>query len=511
MSKFHELRYTRPDYKREKEILLDYKSKVMNATSYEDIRCQWLSLRENVQRLEYMEELAYIRYLCGMSNDFYKKEVEFHNSEDPYLQELQNECDNLLLNSSYIQEFRFEFGDMIVNQLNNKCRLSNSQTTSLQTKESNLKTEYISLLSSRHSEDGLYDKVYDILDSLIRVRTEIAKKLGFRNYIEMAYKIHGRFDYGEKELTSFRSQIQKMITPACNELRKVATIKYPDTNNKDASTVFSIIKDMLTDLSTEGGEYINHILEHEFYDISDRPNKRQNYFGCCMLPDIKLPFMIGSYHGNGLEANYLIHEFGHGYAFYTAARCQKLFEYHRASTSVNEIHSKTMEHLAYPYLERILGKQMNLYVRNHLFHSFDNLPYRCAIDEFEHAIYDDISMSRSKRCELWADIEEKYMPWRVKDSDAIKRGTYFPNQSHLFTHPFYYIEYNIAQISVLEFYERSKHNWNKSCTDYSNLCKAGGSTNYLNLLKIGNLSNPFSQDNVTKICKPVLDELFTLI
>lgn len=56
---------------------------------------------------------------------------------------------------------------------------------------------------------------------------------------------------------------------------------------------------------------------------------------------------------------------------------------------------------------------------------------------------------------------KKYMPWKVCNIDAIKQGTYWPNQTHLFTHPFYYIEYNIAQISVCEFYQRSKENYKK--------------------------------------------------
>ncbi|WP_455717656.1 hypothetical protein [Anaerosporobacter sp.] len=103
------------------------------------------------------------------------------------------------------------------------------------------------------------------------------------------------------------------------------------------------------------------------------------------------------------------------------------------------------------------------------------------------------------------------MPWRISDLEAIKRGTYWTKQSQLFTNPFNYIEYNIAQINVFEFYERSKHNYKQTWQDYSNLCKSGGSTNYLNLLKAGNLSNPFTPNTISNICTPIQDELFSLI
>lgn len=91
-----------------------------------------------------------------------------------------------------------------------------------------------------------------------------------------------------------------------------------------------------------------------------------------------------------------------------------------------------------------------------------------------------------------------------------KNGIFWPNQSHLFTHPFYYIEYDVAQMSVFEFYAHSKQNYQASWNDYNRLCQNGGSKGYRELLVESNLSNPFLEDNVTKICKPVLEEFYSL-
>lgn len=90
------------------------------------------------------------------------------------------------------------------------------------------------------------------------------------------------------------------------------------------------------------------------------------------------------------------------------------------------------------------------------------------------------------------------------------RKGYWPNQSPMFTHPFYYIEYDIAQISFFELYGRSKRDYRTAWKDYSGLCHTGGSKNYLDLLKDGNLTNPFTEGAADKICRPVLDELFRL-
>ena len=506
---FSELSYERPCYEKEQEVLINYKNEIMSASTYEEIRRVWLSMKESMQYIDYLEQLAYTRYLCGISNEFYKEEVRIQDIKYPQLAVLMKECDKAFLDSEYIAEFGLEFGDQIVNQLRNSIMLSDSQIISLQSDESNLKTEYITLLSKGQKSEEISDEYYRILNNLIKVRTEIAQALGFKNYIEMAYRMHGRFDYGQEEIAAFRKQIQQLITPACAELRKSETINYPKTSITDTNELITVIKNMFCDISEESGEYIKHILTNKLIDMEDRPNKRPDWFSCFMLPYLKTPFIAGCFHGDGLEANYLIHELGHGYAFYSAAHSQKLYEYHRAVTSVNEIHSKTMEHFAYPYLDSIFGTQKRAYIRNHLFHSFDNLPYRCAIDEFEHAIYTDTSLSRVQRCELWSDIEHKYMPWRIYNQEAIKHGTYWPNQTHLFTHPFYYIEYNIAQMSVFEFYGRSKDNYSQAWKDYSRLCHTGGSLNYLKLLDVGGLTNPFSENAINKICKPVLNELFS--
>ena len=506
MYTFSGITYERPDYNKQKEILKKYKEEMISARSYVELRRLWLSMKETMEYVDFIEQYAFNCYLCGVSYKFYKEEVKIHDIEHPLLSSLKKDCDNIIIRSPYVEKFSNEFGGKIVAQLKNINMLTDERILSMQLTESELKTEYTSLLAVGQYNDHLIRK-YEILDSLIRIRTKIAQTLGFQNYIEMAYILHERFDYGTKEIKIFRSQIKKFITPVCYEIRKSNEVSYPATTISEADELIIKIKNMFCDISEESGDYLNYILAHEFIDLADRPFKRPNYFACCMIPYVKTPFIIGCFHGSGLDVNYLIHELAHGYAFYSAARAQKLYEYHRAGTSINEIHSKTMEYLAYPYMDDFFGSNKNSYFFNHIFHDIDNLPYRCAIDEFEHAIYEDINMTCVQRCGLWAEIEKEYMPWRMSNLEAIKAGTYWPNQTHLFTHPFYYIEYDIAQMSVFEFYGRSKSNFKQTWNEYSKLCHAGGSLNYLDLLKVGNLTNPFTDNALEKICGPVLNEI----
>lgn len=185
-------------------------------------------------------------------------------------------------------------------------------------------------------------------------------------------------------------------------------------------------------------------------------------------------------------------------------------EIHRSSPAVNEIHSKTMEHFMFPYLDMFVGEYEKEYLRNHLIQQLENLAYRCAIDEFEHLMYVR-NMSRAQLCELWADISNKYIPWNRISLEDIHQGKCWPHQTHIVESPFYYIQYDIAQISTYEFYLKMKSNYKHTWSDYMRLCSEGGSKSYLELLETVHLANPFTGNTLQAICQPIVDELYSLL
>jgi len=140
----------------------------------------------------------------------------------------------------------------------------------------------------------------------------------------------------------------------------------------------------------------------------------------------------------------------------------------------------------------------------------ENLAYRCAIDEFEHLMYDR-TRSRVQLCELWADISDRYIPWNRIAPEDIRQGTCWPRQTHIVEKPFYYIQYDIAQMSTYEFYLKMKSNFKQAWADYVRLCGEGGSKSYPELLETAHLSNPFIGNTVETICRPVVDELYSLL
>ena len=506
--KFSEWNYTRPDYSEIREKINNCKSRMLNAVSYQMFRDAWLDVKKEIEYMVYQEEIIYIRHLCGIDYQYSLKEVEIQNREEPPLYALRDGCNRIAAASAYRDELAQEYGKQIFENVEPQKQKKNADSIRLQAEESELKLQYRKLMAENNRDD---EALYQVFRKLIEIRCELADSLGFNSYIDLGYRIEGRQNFGTKEITDFRRNIQKYVIPAVAEIKaRGFSFDHPPAIAADSKELIAAIAVMLKDLSDETESYFEEMMREELYDLEPRTYKRSQLFTCCMLPHVKLPFIIGYFTGDGMETGYAVHEFGHGFAFYTAARKQPLYELHRSSPAVNEIHSKTMEHFMFPYLDMFVGEHKNKYIRNHLMQQLENLAYRCAIDEFEHLMYDR-NLSRVQLCELWADISRRFTPWNTPSAEDIKQGTCWPRQTHIVERPFYYIQYNIAQISTYEFYLKMKSSFQQAWSDYMRLCGEGGSKPYPELLETAHLSNPFAASTLKDICRPVVDELYSLL
>lgn len=60
----------------------------------------------------------------------------------------------------------------------------------------------------------------ELYDQLVKVRTAIAKKLGYSNFVELAYARMNRSDYNAKDVEAFRNQVLEHIVPAATKLKE---------------------------------------------------------------------------------------------------------------------------------------------------------------------------------------------------------------------------------------------------------------------------------------------------
>ncbi|MDE7222195.1 MAG: hypothetical protein K2O34_00260 [Acetatifactor sp.] len=349
--KFSTWDYLRPDYSAVKEKINDSKNRMQNATSCQMLRNAWLDVKKEIEYMEYQEEIIYIRHLCGIDYQYSLEEVEIQNREEPSVYALRDECNRIAADSEYRYELEQEFGKQIFAHIDQHRAAENPDSMRLQSEEAALKMQYRKLMAKDSRDD---EALYQVFRKLIETRCELAYSLGYNSYIDLGYHIQRRKDYGTREIADFRCNIQKYVTPAVADIKaKGIDFVNPPAVAASSEELISSIAAMFKDLSYETEIYFEEVLQKGLYDLEPRANKRNYLFTCCMLPYVRLPFIIGNYTGDGMETGYVVHEFGHGFAFYTAARKQPLYESHRSSPAVNEIHSKTMEHFMFPYLNSV--------------------------------------------------------------------------------------------------------------------------------------------------------------
>ena len=141
----------------------------------------------------------------------------------------------------------------------------------------------------------------------------------------------------------------------------------------------------------------------------------------------------------------------------------------------------------------MFGDAADRFRRMHLLESLAFLPYSAAVDHFQHLVYAAPEASPAARHEMWQSVERRYLPWRSWGDLAYPaNGGRWQAQLHIYTVPFYYIDYALALCCALQFWARSLTRPDAALTDYVALCRRGGSLPFQELVRSANLVSPFA-------------------
>lgn len=555
--KFHELKYIRPDYEKLRGYIKSYMEKFAQAKSFSEARALYVAFEEELDKAGMMSTIAYVRNTMDTRDEFYQNEMNFFYEEDPKLGLILKDASELILTSPFKADFEKEFGKDFIKGIEAQRRLTDESVVEDQVEEGKLTQEYNALVAGcsvvfRGEECNFYgllrhmlstdrderkeaflawaklyesvsDKLDEIYDRLVVLRKGMAKKLGFNGYAEMAYLRNGHYYYGAEEVASFRKQVVDVVVPLAQKLYDeqkerlgVDVLRYydeqlcfPDGNatpigNKDE--LVRAAQEMYRDLSPETGAFFDFMVENELFDLETRPGKQLGGY-CTFITGYKAPFIFSNFNGSSADVDVLTHEAGHAFQSYSSSKNVPLSSLIWSSNEISEIHSMTMEHFAYPYMNKFFGKNADKYRYAHLSEAVKVMPYLCIVDHFQHEVFSHDYTAKERRA-CWKRLEKIYLPWRDYDGNAfLEEGGFWMQKQHIFNSPFYYVDYALAQTGAFEYYARMKQDRKAAWEDYYRLCKAGGSKSYFELLALGNLSNPFEQGTVEKVIKPVKEEL----
>lgn len=546
MEKFKDLKYERPDFKKLKTDFLEYVKKFEKAETFEEANKALLGWNEVMSGAMTQYCIANIRNTMNMKDEFYDAEMKFFNSAMPRLMPVFKKGTSAMLKSRFRKQFEELYGSHMFKEAEVQKRLMKLSIIFPSIKENNLTTEYsktaamcstefmgekcnfYGLLKHMQSTDReerknaflawakLYEDVSPKLDELygklVKVRCSIAKKLGFKSFIDYIYLARGRFDYGAGKAAEFREAVRKYITPLCEKLYKeqaerlgVDKLRYydeslvfPEGNANPIGTPEELVekaKQMYSELSPETKEFFDFMTEHELFDLVTRENKHLGGY-CTFLQDYKAPFIFSNFNGTAADVDVLTHEAGHAFEAYYAMRKLPLATLAGSTSEINEIHSMTMEHFAYPYMGSFFGVNAGKYRYAHFTEAIKTIPYLVSVDEFQHRVFENPKSGPADWRRFWREIEKKYMPWRDYDgNEFLEGGGFWMQKQHIFLYPFYYIDYALAQIGAFSLYRKQTEGGN-AWENYITLCSIGGMYGYFETLSRAGIPVPLDKEVV---------------
>ncbi len=554
---FKDFDYVRPNMEEmtiQMQFLLD---KFNNAQSAKE-QCDIIEdIEELRSEFDTMYNICTIRHTINTKDEFYEKEDEYFNNNSPKYQELVTQYYKALLTSPYREGIAKDKGNLLLNiaklstktfkpeiledlQLENKLRsdytkLKAKAKLKLRGEEYNLS----SIVKFYESEDrelrreavGVYynffndnmDEFDRIYDELVKVRTRIAKKLGYDNFVELGYARMLRSDYNATDVANYRKQILEHIVPIATELRDrqrqrlgLDTLYFYDesfsfkTGNPapkgNPDWIVNHAKTMYKELSSETHEFFTHMNENGLMDLVSKDGKATGGY-CTFIKKYKSPFIFSNFNGTSYDIDVLTHEAGHAFQVYES-RNADVMEYHWPTYEACEIHSMSMEFFTWPWMHLFFEEDVEKYKFSHLASSILFLPYGVAVDEFQHHIYENPDLTPAQRRKAWSDIEKKYLPHRnYADNEYLNNGGFWQRQSHIFEMPFYYIDYTLAQVCAFQFWKRDREDHEDAWNDYVKLCQVGGSQSFLDLVKYANLRSPFEDGCVASVVGVIKDYL----
>ena len=558
MIRFSEIAYQRPDMEALKTAVTEATRKVKAAGSYAEVREAYFAVQGKEQEADTMWTVCHVRNTVDTTDAFYDSEMKWLRETDAQMIPVFNAWQEALAKSAFRGDLEAEFGAQLLRKTDAALMTSDEKIIPETIREGELRQAYqkttavasadfrgekcnfSGLLKHLQSTDrterkeafetwaGLYEQISDTLDAqyteMVRLRDTMAKKMGFRTYTEMAYITRNRFDYNQEDAACFREQVRRIITPAVAEIREAQRkrlgvdqlryydegLKFPDGNAVPIGTAKELTEKarrMYREMSPETGEFFDFMTEYELFDLETKPGKRMGGY-MTSLPSYQAPFIFSNFNGTQGDVDVLTHEAGHAFQGYLAMRSIPVYALCGSTSEINEIHSMSMEHFAYPWMELFFGDKAEKYITAHLFNALCTIPYLVCVDEFQHEVYAKPGMTPMDRRKTWREIERKYMPWRDYDGNAfLEGGGFWMQKQHVFLYPFYYIEYALAQICAFQYYGRMKENREEAWEDYLRLCRAGGTRGYFELLETGNLLNPFLEGTVEQSTAHVIEEI----
>jgi len=375
------------------------------------------------------------------------------------------------------------------------------------------------------------DRLNEFYLQMLSLRRQVAQNAGLDTFRDYRWKALTRFDYTPDDCFAFHDAIEREVVPLAAQLYaeragqlNLATLRPWDTDvdlrgeplqpfdapselEEGAQRIFQQVDPALADYFAA--------MRNGYLDLASRPNKAPGGF-CSTYPVRRKPYIFMNAVGTHRDVNTLLHEGGHAFHFMESSR-QPLIWNHDGPMEFCEVASMAMELLSAPYLEKDKGgfyeeaDARRAYARQ-LRDIVLFLPYMAVVDAFQHWVYVDApeNVTAAELDHVWSNVWDRFMAGIDYSGLQAEKETGWHRKQHIFTAPFYYIEYGLAQLGALQVWRNALRDQSKAVADYRAALALGDTRPLPELFQAAGATFAFDRQTVGDLMSLIMEKLAEL-
>ena len=381
------------------------------------------------------------------------------------------------------------------------------------------------------------DELNDLFMELLSRRRQLAKNAGYPDFRSYQWLTRGRFDYTPEDCEVFHDAIEQEVAPLAAEMHEhiarevgldrlrpwetgvgspwlptVDPYKEPLHPFDDVAGLETLGQRVFAQVHPDFGRYFQSMRDG-FLDLASRPNKAPGgYMNSFPISGKAYIFMnaVGSHR----DFRTLMHEGGHAFHFFEAFQHQDLIWNYHAPMEFSEVASMSMEQLSMPYWRKEAGgvydeKDYNRAVVEQLTGIVTFLPYMAVVDKMQHWLYAEAPehVTPADIDAKWSELWDRFLPGIDYSGLEREKATGWHRKGHIFSTPFYYIEYGLAQMGALQVWRNALADADAAVAAYRRALAAGYTRSLPELFQLANTRFAFDRQTVGELMSLVRREL----
>lgn len=350
----------------------------------------------------------------------------------------------------------------------------------------------------------------DLWQRCLRLRLDLARNAGYflpdgsPDYRAYRWQQYLRFDYSADDCKRFHTAIEQVVVPAVARLydkhrRELgldalrpwdlqgphggfSPVEPPGTPRLrpfgDVEELEDKCAAIFTRVDPALGAYFETMRREQLLDLANRKNKAPGAYSTD-LETIHRPFIFMNAVGLHDDVQTLLHEAGHAFHTFESARLPYL-QQRAVPIEFAEVASMGMEFLGIPFLGAPGGFYSAQDAARAEVEKLETTlffwPYMAVVDAFQHWVYENPREAlRPANCDVrWGELWDRFMvgvDWSGLEEEKV---TGWHRKLHIFTSPFYYIEYGIAQLGAAQVWANSLRDHPAAVAAYRRALALGG-------------------------------------